>query len=242
MSEILCFLNDYTDNNVITWENSQSSVAHEGFEVKRKGDREFPAQIRLEMNYVPPALREVLGVQVDTRSRIVSAIWYYVKARKSQNLNDPSFFQCDQALQRVFGEDKVKFTMVLQKISQHLFPSQVILLEHMIKLSGNSPVGSACYDVMVDIPFPIQRELNALVPNVERTKENDVCDESICGIIRKIHEHHRRRAFLVGFSQSSLEFIKALVESQNKDLKVLLGESGQNAEKDRKSDFFKQPW
>ena len=108
MSEILCFLNDYTDNNVITWENSQSSVAHEGFEVKRKGDREFPAQIRLEMNYVPPALREVLGVQVDTRSRIVSAIWYYVKARKSQNLNDPSFFQCDQALQRVFGEDKVK--------------------------------------------------------------------------------------------------------------------------------------
>ena len=217
-------------------------MAHEGFEVKRKGDREFPAQIRLEMNYVPPALREVLGVQVDTRSRIVSAIWYYVKARKSQNLNDPSFFQCDQALQRVFGEDKVKFTMALQKISQHLFPSQVILLEHMIKLSGNSPVGSACYDVMVDIPFPIQRELNALVPNVERTKEIDVCDESICGIIRKIHEHHRRRAFLVGFSQSSLEFIKALVESQNKDLKVLLGESGQNAEKDRKSDFFKQPW
>lgn len=53
MSEILCFLNDYTDNNVITWENSQSSVAHEGFEVKRKGDREFPAQIRVEMNYVP---------------------------------------------------------------------------------------------------------------------------------------------------------------------------------------------
>lgn len=180
----------------------------------------------------------MLGVQVDTRSRIVSAIWYYVKARKSQNLNDPSFFQCDQALQRVFGEDKVKFTMVLQKISQHLFPSQVILLEHMIKLSGNSPVGSACYDVMVDIPFPIQRELNALVPNIERTKEIDVCDESICGIIRKIHEHHRRRAFLVGFSQSSLEFIKALVESQNKDLKVLLGESGQNAEKDRKSDFL----
>lgn len=238
----------YPDNNVITWENSRSSATHEGFEVKRKGDKEFSAQIRLEMNYVPekfmlsPVLREVLGIQVDTRARIVSAIWHYVKARKLQNQNDPSYFHCDQALQKVFGEDKVRFSMVSQKISQHLFPPQVILLEHMIKLSGNSPVGSACYDVMVDVPFPIQRELNALVANVERNKEIDACDESICGIIRKIHEHRRRRAFYIGFSQSPLEFIKALVESQNKDLKVLLGESGHSAEKERKSDFFKQPW
>ncbi|CAJ1787515.1 unnamed protein product [Sphenostylis stenocarpa] len=238
----------YPDNHIITWENSRSSATHEGFEVKRKGDKEFPAQIRLEMNYVPekfmlsPALREVLGIQVDTRARIVSAIWHYVKARKLQNHNDPSYFHCDQALQKVFGEDKVRFSMVSQRISQHLFPPQVILLEHMIKLSGNTPVGSACYDVMVDVPFPIQRELNALVANVERNKEIDAFDESICGIIRKIHEHRRRRAFFAGFSQSPLEFIEALVESQNKDLKVLLGESGQNAEKERKSDFLKQPW
>ncbi|ESW33729.1 hypothetical protein PHAVU_001G094300 [Phaseolus vulgaris] len=238
----------YPENHVITWENSRSSATHEGFEVKRKGDKEFSAQIRLEMNYVPekfmlsPVLRELLGIQVDTRARIVSAIWHYVKARKLQNQNDPSYFHCDLALQKVFGEDKVRFSMVSQKISQHLFPPQVILLEHMIKLSGNSPVGSACYDVMVDVPFPMQRELNALVANVERNKEIDACDESICGIIRKIHEHRRRRAFFVGFSQSPLEFIKALVESQNKDLKVLLGESGHNADKERKSDFFKQPW
>ncbi|TKY63070.1 SWI/SNF complex component SNF1 [Spatholobus suberectus] len=238
----------YPDNHVIMWENSRSSATHEGFEVKRKGDKEFSAQIRLEMNYVPekfmlsPALREVLGIQVDTRARIVSAIWHYVKARKLQNQNDPSFFHCDQALLKVFGEDNVKFTMVSQKISQHLFPPQVILLEHKIRLSGNSPVASACYDVMVDVPFPIQRELSALVANVERNKEIDACDESICGIIRKIHEHRRRQAFFVGFSQSPLEFIKALVESQTKDLKILVGESGHNAEKERKSDFFKQPW
>ncbi|KAK7336066.1 hypothetical protein VNO77_16595 [Canavalia gladiata] len=238
----------YPDNHLITWENSRSAATHEGFEVKRKGDKEFSACIRLEMNYVPekfmlsPALREVLGTQVDTRQRIVAAIWHYVKARKLQNPNDPSFFHCDQALQKVFGEDKVKFTMVSQKISQHLFPPQVVLLEHKIKLSGNSPVGSACYDVMVDIPFPIQRELSALLANMEKNKEIDACDESICGIIRKIHEHRRRRAFFVGFSQSPVEFINALVESQNKDLKIVAGESGHDAEKERRSDFFNQPW
>ncbi|WVZ13808.1 hypothetical protein V8G54_011374 [Vigna mungo] len=238
----------YPDNHIIMWENARSPAPHEGFEVKRKGDKEFTVNIRLEMNYVPekfklsPALTEVLGIEVDTRPRIVAAIWHYVKARKLQNPNDPSFFHCDQPLQKVFGEEKMKFTMVSQKISSHLFPPQPILLEHKIKLSGNSPVGTACYDVMVDVPFPIQRELSALLANVEKSKEIETCDEAICGIIRKIHEHRRRRSFFLGFSQSPVEFINALIESQSRDLKLVSGEPSRNAEKERRSDFFNQPW
>lgn len=238
----------YPDNHIIMWENSRSPVPHEGFEVKRKGDQEFMVNIRMEMNYSPekfqlsPALREVLGIEVDTRPRIIAAIWHYVKARKLQNPNDPSFFRCDPALQKVFGEENVKFTTVSQKISQHLFPAQSIQLEHQIKLSGNSPAGSACYDVTVDVPFPIQRELSALLANVEKNKEIETCDESICGIIRKIHEHRRRRAFFLGFSQSPVEFINALIESQSKDLKVAAGEPSRSAEKERRSEFFNQPW
>ncbi|RDX96010.1 SWI/SNF complex component SNF12-like protein, partial [Mucuna pruriens] len=238
----------YPDNHIIMWENARSPAPHEGFEVKRKGDKEFTVNIRLEMNYVPekfklsPALTEVLGIEVDTRPRIVAAIWHYVKARKLQNPNDPSFFHCDQPLQKVFGEEKMKFTMVSQKISSHLFPPQPILLEHKIKLSGNSPAGTACYDVMVDVPFPIQRELSALLANVEKNKEIETCDEAICGIIRKIHEHRRRRAFFLGFSQSPVEFINALIESQSRDLKLVAGEPSRNAEKERRSDFFNQPW
>ncbi|QCD92741.1 SWI/SNF complex component SNF12 homolog [Vigna unguiculata] len=238
----------YPDNHIIMWENARSPAPHEGFEVKRKGDKEFAVNIRLEMNYVPekfklsPALTEVLGIEVDTRPRIVAAIWHYVKARKLQNPNDPSFFHCDQPLQKVFGEEKMKFTMVSQKISSHLFPPQPILLEHKIKLSGNSPVGTACYDVLVDVPFPIQRELSALLANVEKNKEIETCDEAICGIIRKIHEHRRRRSFFLGFSQSPVEFINALIESQSRDLKIVSGEPSRNAEKERRSDFFNQPW
>ncbi|RVX17717.1 SWI/SNF complex component SNF12-like [Vitis vinifera] len=80
----------YPDNHVILWENARSPTLHEGFEVQRKGDKEFNAIIRLEMNYVPEkfklstALSEVLGLEVDTRPRIVAAIWHYVKSRKLQ--------------------------------------------------------------------------------------------------------------------------------------------------------------
>ncbi|KAF2305754.1 hypothetical protein GH714_008042 [Hevea brasiliensis] len=233
---------------MIVWEHSRTPATHEGFEVKRRGDKEFTVTIRLEMNYLPekfklsPALMEVLGIEVDTRPRIIAAIWHYVKARKLQNPEDPSFFNCDPPLQKVFGEAKMKFTMVSQKISQHLSPPQPIVLEHKIKLSGNSPVGTACYDVVVDVPFPIQRELNALLANAEKNKEIETCDEAICAAIRKIHEHRRRRAFFLGFSQSPVEFINALIESQSKDLKLVAGEASRSAEKERRADFFNQPW
>lgn len=238
----------YPDNHLIIWDSARSPTPHEGFEVKRKGDQEFTASIRLEMNYIPEkyklsaALTELLGIEVDTRARIMAAIWQYVKARKLQCPDDPSSFNCDPPLQKVFGEGKIKFTSVTQKITQHLFPPQPIHLEHRIKLSGNSPVGTACYDVLIDVPFPIQRELNALLANTEKTKEIDTCDEAICAAIRKIHEHRRRRAFFLGFSQSPIEFINALIDSQNKDLKLVAGEASRNSEKERHSDFFNQPW
>ncbi|CAH8328127.1 unnamed protein product [Eruca vesicaria subsp. sativa] len=238
----------YPENSVITWESARSPAPQEGFEIKRKGNQEFAATIRLEMNYVPEkfklstALMDVLGIEVETRPRIISAIWHYVKARKLQNPNDPSFFNCDAALHKVFGEEKVKFTMVSQKISHHLSPPPPIHLEHKIKLSGNNPAISACYDVLVDVPFPIQRDLNNLLANAEKNKEIEACDEAICAAIRKIHEHRRRRAFFLGFSQSPVEFINALIESQSKDLKVVAGEASRNAEKERRADFFNQPW
>ncbi|GAB2278495.1 hypothetical protein Dimus_013176 [Dionaea muscipula] len=236
----------YPDNHLIVWDNARTTAHHEGFEVKRKGDKEFTATIRLEINYVPekfklsPALMDVLGIEVETRPRIIAAIWHYVKARKLQDPSDPSYFACDPPLQKLFGEEKMKFTMVSQKISSHLSPPQPIHLEHQIKLSGNSPCGNACYDVLVDIPFPIQRELNMLLANTEKNKEIDACDEAICAAIRKIHEHRRRRAFFLGFSQSPVEFINALIESQSRDLKLVSGEPSR--ERERRSDFFNQPW
>lgn len=238
----------YPENHIITWDSARSPAPQEGFEVKRIGDKEFRASVRLEMSCTPekfklsPALMEVLGIEVDTRPRVIAAIWHYVKARKLQNPNDPSYFHCDPPLQRVFGEKEMKFTMVSSKISHHLSPPQPIQLEHKIKLSGNSPAGDACYDVLVDVPFPIQKELSALLANTEKTKEVESCDEAICAAIRKIHEHRKRRAFFLGFSQSPVEFINALIESQSRDLKLVAGEASRSAEKERRSDFFNQTW
>lgn len=238
----------YPDNHVILWESARSPALHDGFEVKRKGDKEFNAIIRLEMNYAPekfklsPALNEVLGIEVETRPRVIAAIWHYVKARKLQNPNDPTLFVCDPPLQKIFGEEKMKFSMVSQKISQHLTPPQPINIEYKIKLSGNCPAGTTCHDILVDVPMPLEKEMSAFLASTERNKEIDACDELICASIKKIHEHRRRRSFFLGFSQSPAEFINTLIASQSKDLKLVAGDASRNAEKERRSDFYNQPW
>ena len=238
----------YPDNHVILWEKARSPTLHEGFEVQRKGDKEFNAIIRLEMNYVPEkfklstALSEVLGFEVDTRPRIVAAIWHYVKSRKLQNPNDHSFFVCDPPLRKVFGDEKIKFSMVPLKISHHLSPPQPIHLEHKVKLSGNNPAGTTCYDVLVDVPLPLEKELSAFLASTERHKEIDAYDEIICASIKKIHEHNRRRAFFLSFSHSPAEFINALITSQSRDLQLLAGDASRNAERERRANFFNQPW
>lgn len=238
----------YPDNHVILWENARSPAPQDGFEVKRKGNKEFTAIIRIEMNYSPekfklsPALVELLGIEVETRQKVMAALWYYIKARKLQVPDDPSFFMCDPPLKKVFGEEKMRFNMVTVKISQHLTPPPPIHLEHRIKLFGNCPSGNSCFDVLVDVPVSLEKEMSAFLVNLENKEEIDACDAAISAAIKKIHDHRRRRAFFLGFSQSPAEFINGLIASQSRDLKLVAGDGNNNAEREHRSEFYNQPW
>jgi len=76
----------------------------------------------------------------------------------------------------------------------------------------------------------------------KKHKEIDAFDKLISDSIKKIHEHHRRRAFFLGFSQSPTEFINALIASQSKDLKLVVGDVSHGVENERHFDFYNQPW
>lgn len=240
--------NLYPDNHVILWENSRSPALHDGFEVKRKGDKEFTAIVRLEMDFVPekfrlsPALKEVLGMEVETRPRIIAALWHYIKTRTLQIPGDTSSFMCDLPLKKVFGEENMKFAVVSQKITHHLTSPKPIHLEHKIKLSGNCPAGNTCYDVLVDVPLFLEREISSFLSESEKNKEVDAFDEAIHAAVKKIHEHCQRQTFFLGFSHSPAEFINGLLASQARDLKLVDGDTSRNAENECRSEFYNQTW
>lgn len=240
--------NIYPENHVILWERSRSSAMHEGFEVKRKGDKEFTAVIRLEMDFVPEkhglgtALQEILGIEVETHPRIIAALWQYIKSRKLQIPEDTSSFICDTPLQSIFGEEKVKFSAVAQKITNLLASPKPIHVEHRIRLSGNCPAGNSCYDILVDVPLVAEMEIPNFLANLEKTMDLKAFDQSISAAMKKLNDHCRRRDFFIGFSQSPAEFTNVLLTSQARDLKLLDGETYRNTEKERRSEFYNQPW
>lgn len=141
----------------------------------------------------------------------------------------------------VFGEEKMEFKVAAQKLFQHLSQPQPIYLEHNIKLSGCCPAGTACYDVQVDVPIPLQNEISSYLASIESHKEIEAYDEVICASLKKMQEHRRRRAFFLSFSQSPAEFINTLIASQSKDLKLVAGDANYNAKKES-SEFYNQPW
>ncbi|XP_020212047.1 SWI/SNF complex component SNF12 homolog [Cajanus cajan] len=238
----------YPDNHVIVWDSARSAAQQDGFEVKRKGNKEFTAVIVVEMNYTPekfmvsPQLSKLLGIEVETRPRIIASLFNYMKSRKLQSPNDPSLFICDPSLQRVFGEEKMDFTKISHKLSQHLSQPQPIHLEHSIKLSGHSPAVSACYDILVDVPFPMEKDKSTFLASLESQKEIEAYDEAICTSLKNIQEHHRRRAFFLSFSQSPAEFINTLIASQSKDQKLVAGDASYNVEKELCTEFYNKPW
>jgi SWI/SNF-related matrix-associated actin-dependent regulator of chromatin subfamily D len=238
----------YPDNHTIVWDAGRGSNHVEGFEIKRQGDKEFLANIKLEMDYTPERfklsapLAAILGVEVDTRSRIIAALWQYIKGKKLQNATDPTLINCDPALQRILGDKSVRFASVSSRLNQHLSPPQPIHLEHRMKVSGPMPASNACYDVSVNVPPPLLKEMSAFLTNLEKHRDIDLYDDLITSSIRKINEHLRRRAFFLGFSHSPVDFINGLIASQSRDLKMVVGQVGRNAEKERRSDFYNQPW
>ena len=238
------------DDHVIVWESALSSTQQDGFEVRRKGDKEFTARIKIEMNYTPEKfllsiqLSELLGIKVETHPRIVAALWDYIKSRKLQSPNDPLFFMCDPPLKRVFGEEKMEFKMAVAKLSHHLTRPQPIQLEHRIKLSGDCLEGISCYDIQVDVPFTLEKDMSALLAmaNSESNKQIEAYDEQIRASFKNLHEHRRRRAFFLSFSESPEEFVNAFIASQCKELNLASGDANHKAEKKIRSELYNQPW
>ncbi|CAL5202842.1 unnamed protein product [Lathyrus oleraceus] len=243
--------NLYPENHIIVWDSARSPKQQDGFEVKRKGDKEFTAVIKIDLKYSPEKfmvsepLSKLLGIEVESRPRIIAALWHYVKSRRLQCPDEPSFFICDPSLQRIFGAEKMGFPLAAQKLLDHLSQPKPIYLEHNIKLSGDCPAGTACYDVQVDVPIPLQKEMSGFLASnsVDSHKEIEASDEIISSNLKKIQEHRRRRAFFLSFSQSPSEFINTMIASRSKDPKPAAGDAGCNSNKEQQHpEFYNQPW
>mmetsp|Transcript_12960 Transcript_12960/g.47381 ORF Transcript_12960/g.47381 Transcript_12960/m.47381 type:complete len:528 (+) Transcript_12960:71-1654(+) len=245
----------YPDNHTVVWSKASASKPVDGFEVKRMGSKPFEAKVTLEVDYVPqryrlvPPLSTVLGLHSEPRSKVITTLWQYIKLKGLQDVSEPAFINCNQALVDAFkldeAETRLKFTALVEKLRAHLLPADKVVLKCPILESEQGVVLQRCYDIEVDVPTTLDKGVAEFLDKTKlNNSELEGYTQELHGIIKQIHDHKRRRAFFLGFSHSPADFINGIVVSQANDLATASGGKGSHTPvvDERKTEFFQQPW
>eukprot|EP00347_Sterkiella_histriomuscorum_P018284 403346097 len=86
-----------------------------------------------------PQLTKILGMEEETRLRIIGALWQYIKSNRLQDSDNRELVNCNAELLEIFGDDKVEFHNAIFKLKDHLFEVQPIELNFEIKTTRGTP-------------------------------------------------------------------------------------------------------
>lgn len=215
----------------LRWSAGQhTEPAREAFEVRRLGSEAAEARVTLEVNWQPQrfrlsaALSSLVGVQSDTRARVLQAVCAYIVRQKLQDPAQPGTVRCDARLKAVLGEAALPMSGIAERLAKHLSPPPPIEMTYAIKHDGPSPSLPDCYDIDIEVPLTPRTAAQPLLDKLNTTREAEPYGTRISGLIKQINEHARRRTFLLGFSQSPADFINGLIASQARDLRTFKSE------------------
>eukprot|EP01136_Pigoraptor_vietnamica_P043785 Opistho-1_new@19665 len=231
-------------NNIVEWHRPPGFADSDGFEIKRLGDRPLRCKILLHLDHPTPvfrlsyALMELLGIHTETCAGVLAAIWGYAKKNKLQDAEDRKTIMCDAALQRLFGMDRIAFSLLPSLINAHLAPPEPVEINYTIRI-GEEVKKDVCYDIDVEVEDTPKSGTFGLSGTL--AKEIVTLDESIQDLIDKINEHKLKREFMLDFAENPRLFIDKWLESQTRDLKVMTNTLG-DPEAERRSDFYQKAW
>jgi len=240
----------YAPNDVIEWDKAQSHGDTDGFEVKRAGDAETTAKIILHLDYAPsrfklsPALSAALGVQTETKSRIVLGVWQYIRAHRLHDPEDRRYVLCDAVFQRAFGCNRFPVAELARLVGEHLSPPDPIEIDYTIRREGDWQDYKECYDIEVDVDEVLSQK-HPITGNPTSLRELASMDERIGKLIEEIKEHAEKRDFLAEFYREPISAINKMVQNQILDYKLMTGASDTSAslpEDERHAQHYYQPF
>jgi SWI/SNF-related matrix-associated actin-dependent regulator of chromatin subfamily D len=103
----------------------------------------------VEKYRVSKPLYEILQTEIASKALVIVLLWQYIKLNKLQV--SEKAIMADEALQRVFGVQKLLLSDIPALISQHLFPPEPLILQYRLQLDNSSFIYSPeIYDLVVD--------------------------------------------------------------------------------------------
>uniref|UniRef100_A0A8R1I6X2 SWIB domain-containing protein n=1 Tax=Caenorhabditis japonica TaxID=281687 RepID=A0A8R1I6X2_CAEJA len=228
------------DQHLVEWHRTQNTNETDGFQVKRAGDRPVKCRILLLLDNHPakfklhPRLAKVLGIAVETRPKIIEALWQYIKTHSLQDSKERDIINCDLFLQQCFGVNRMRFMEVPPKLQHLLQQIDPLEFHHTIQrpAEGQEQV-STCYDIEVEMEDPVKQSMMAFVHNPVLANDLQMLEQKCYDIIEQINELKTRRDFYARFHAEPIEFIENLMRSQSLDLQKLSDMGGNNVEAER---------
>ncbi|KAI6236236.1 SWI/SNF-related matrix-associated actin-dependent regulator of chromatin subfamily D member 1 [Aphelenchoides besseyi] len=233
------------DNHLVEWHRTPQTNETDGFQVKRPGDKDVNCTILLLLDYQPmkfklsSKLSKVLGIALETRAKIIEALWQYIKAHKLQDAADRDVINCDAYLEQVFQKKRIRFMEIPRLLSPLLQQPDPLVLTHTIRYNGGEK-SSCCYDVDVEMDDPVKNQMASFLNHPQNMAEITQLDQRVYEIVEQINEMKTRRDFYTSLADDPSGFIQKWLISQSRDLRQI-NEMNSDTESERRADFYYQP-
>jgi len=166
---------------------------------------------------------------------------------------------CDLMIRQIFArQEKVPFHHIPEYVNRYLQPADPVVLEYTINLDKDHQTGPKMFDIDVHMEDPAKLHMIQVFHSLDtlesKTKEIVAIDEKIALSASQMRPLKHRRDLLAHFAVDPLDFMETWLESQARDLDMLLSGSdrGRSAavagdwtvksDTLRKSEYFQQDW
>ncbi|CCM01680.1 uncharacterized protein FIBRA_03744 [Fibroporia radiculosa] len=246
----------YPEGNIVEWIRGPSQPQLDGFTVRRRGDTLTKIRVVIHLEQQPerykvqPELGNILGLQEETRTGVVQALWNYIKSQGLQDKVDRRAIRADSALRPIFGADSMLFQHLPELVNRFLQPADPIILHYTLNPDIPPPEKPSAWDVEIkldDTSLKSRMSHVAVQMTAESARDLGKLDDEIALHVQSLHNAHLKRNFLHAFAENPREFIQHWLASQSRDLENVLGsgpsEGATLRQEDlRRSEFFRLPW
>ena len=193
---------------------------------------------------VPHELALVLGTPVDTKTRIIERLWKYIKEKQLQDPSKPGTIVCNDMLRGVFKMPQFEFAALDALLDATLMAPPPAVITYPLDPESPSPSKPQCMEIEVDIPDLRERtQLEGLLKKVDVSNRVQALDQRLAGLIEQVERKKKRRAFFLAFSHSPVDFIRSVLDSQQRELEVMsTAMGGSYAQLVDKDEVFQQDW
>ncbi|CAB72235.1 SWI/SNF and RSC complexes subunit ssr3 [Schizosaccharomyces pombe] len=239
----------YPSGNYVEWNKlPDNSNTSNGITVTRKGDQSVDVKIMLypeehpERYKLSKAFANILGIREGTRPDIVSYLWQYIKFHRLQDMEEKRLINCDKALRDLFEADRLYFPRIPELMNRFLEPIDPIVIPYTINVSEHTVEKVTIFDIRINTEDPRHSQIRSFLATMMSQDKIRSIDDKLTELIQAITYSQSKYDFMKKFSESPIEFINEWIESQSRDLEIVLDGTNMNYAEKRSADYYQQPW